>query len=262
MAEITPGTQFIGMAPGLDLKERRSASNNSKTEVYTIEDIAAAAGGSDYTETIVQLSSADVESGSTITLPVLPDSNSYYEGFVLVELDNSPTYFYPTSAVLHSDAGYSDAGSNLGGSYYYLPDFMVPGISLTDLKVGCGIYADFGSGLELRRVQSISKVSAGAAFYPNALKITVSNQPLVGSNVFDPYLGTVQVFGIGVEDSLNAYTDFEGIQLGLSFDTPRVGYRYNFSCIDNTLTTYSNGNGFPSGLVTMKFYLKTITFGA
>jgi hypothetical protein len=32
------------MAPGLDLKERRSASNNSKTEVYTIEDIAAAAG--------------------------------------------------------------------------------------------------------------------------------------------------------------------------------------------------------------------------
>jgi hypothetical protein len=89
MAEITPGTQFIGMAPGLDLKERRSASNNSKTEVYTLEDIqetvldlstppsdgdvltydagasapvwsAPSGGGSEYTETIVNISSAQI----------------------------------------------------------------------------------------------------------------------------------------------------------------------------------------------------------
>jgi hypothetical protein len=69
MAEITPGTQFIGMAPGLDLKERRSASNNSKTEVYTIEDIAAAAGGGAIEGTqyvFVQANGTDVENATEL----------------------------------------------------------------------------------------------------------------------------------------------------------------------------------------------------
>jgi hypothetical protein len=101
MAEITPGTQFIGMAPGLDLKERRSASNNSKTEVYTLEDIqetvldlstppsdgdvltydagasapvwsAPSGGGSEYTETIVNISSAEILDLSTTAKNALP----------------------------------------------------------------------------------------------------------------------------------------------------------------------------------------------
>jgi len=110
MAEITPGTQFIGMAPGLDLKERRSASTNSKTEVYTLEDIqetvldlstppsdgdvltydagasapvwsALSGGGSEYTETIVNISSAQILAIDLSPIELLPPAgvNKYYD---------------------------------------------------------------------------------------------------------------------------------------------------------------------------------------
>lgn len=43
MAIVPKKTRFIGIAEGVDLKERQSAVNNSKTNPYSMEDISSSA---------------------------------------------------------------------------------------------------------------------------------------------------------------------------------------------------------------------------
>jgi hypothetical protein len=48
MATVPSGTQFIGLAATYQTVERRSASVNSESQAYTIEDIATSAGGNSF----------------------------------------------------------------------------------------------------------------------------------------------------------------------------------------------------------------------
>ena len=45
MAIIPGTTRFIGISPSVDLKEKKSAQINSKTEPYTMADISETVGG-------------------------------------------------------------------------------------------------------------------------------------------------------------------------------------------------------------------------
>lgn len=94
MAEIPAGSKFIMIDPSVPTKELKSARSNSKTEVYTIEDIAQTVGGSEYTETKITITSTQttysdgrplVESGildmglSIIELLPAPGAGNYYD---------------------------------------------------------------------------------------------------------------------------------------------------------------------------------------
>jgi hypothetical protein len=157
MAEITPGTQFIGMAPGLDLKERRSASNNSKTEVYTLEDIqetvldlstppsdgdvltydagastpvwsAPSGGGSEYTETIVNISSADILSFNT------QDTDTFIDTGLTVNLPNTLYVDRFEVSFTAATTEYSLPSGVSSAILIFKPNFTILSLALMDVK--------------------------------------------------------------------------------------------------------------------------------
>jgi len=100
MAEIPAGSKFIMIDPSVPTRELKSARSNSKTEVYTIEDIAETlGGGSDYTETIVNISSAQILSMGTSPIELLPDPglDKYYDIDKIVIEYTKGTTDYTTS---------------------------------------------------------------------------------------------------------------------------------------------------------------------
>ncbi len=80
MATVPAGTKFIGVPSTTDTTERKSTQNNALSDVYTIEDINDTVG-SGYTETIVNISSAQILAmGATpIELLPAPGSGKYYD---------------------------------------------------------------------------------------------------------------------------------------------------------------------------------------
>jgi hypothetical protein len=96
MAEIPSGTKFIGIDASVPTPENKSSQNNAFQQVYTIEDIAGAAGG--YTETIVNISSASLLASIEHTLLPAPNEGEYYDiDKVILE------YSYGTSAYSGED---------------------------------------------------------------------------------------------------------------------------------------------------------------
>jgi hypothetical protein len=82
MAEIPAGSKFIMIDPSVPTKELKSARSNGKTEVYTIEDIKETiGGGSEYAETIVNISSAQILTMGTSPIELLPAAGigKYYD---------------------------------------------------------------------------------------------------------------------------------------------------------------------------------------
>jgi hypothetical protein len=99
MATIPSGSKIMTVASTVNTRERKSTQANSPTEYYTVDDIqetvldlgtppdegdvltyasgaptwAPAAGGSDYTETIVNISSAQLISGDSVDLFTIPN---------------------------------------------------------------------------------------------------------------------------------------------------------------------------------------------
>ena len=64
MANIPAGTQFQGIIPGNDYKNKKSALLNSLSPIYTIEDIAAASGGGALTVQTLTLQGTDATTTS------------------------------------------------------------------------------------------------------------------------------------------------------------------------------------------------------
>jgi len=91
MAEIPAGSKFMIIDPSVPTKELKSARSNSKTEVYTIEDIKeTVGGGSEYAETIVNISSAQILNWGSNRIEILADllnPNTYYDAYGVVEYD-------------------------------------------------------------------------------------------------------------------------------------------------------------------------------
>jgi hypothetical protein len=106
MAEIPAGSKLVFIDADVPTRELKSSRSNSKTEVYTIEDIAeTVGGGSDYTETIVNITPTEttysdgrplfnsgiLSMGTTPIelLPVIDDNLRYYEvDKVIIEFTN------------------------------------------------------------------------------------------------------------------------------------------------------------------------------
>jgi hypothetical protein len=213
-------------------------------------------GGSEYTETIVTADMTSIENDFAFSLPELV-VDSYVQGYVLVELDNSNPLKWFDVGEASAQPVLNQSGQPTG-SFVYVINNSIGLSNGVDIRVGCGMYADFGSGFETRR---ITFVGTDPTWYPNTILIRVENQPESGflQNV---KLGTLQVFGFGIYAENNPFYDYEELSQVLSFDSPKMAFRYNFSTQNVNFGTYSNGNGFPSGTVTMKFYLKPDTFGA
>jgi hypothetical protein len=144
MANIPAGTKFIGIGASVPTPENKSSQNNGFQEVYTIDDLqenvldlttppdegdvltytsgapawAPTAGGSDYTETIVNITSAQILAiGTTpVTLLPAPGSGMYYDiDKVIIEYTHN-TNAYTSSdylMMLGVDAAYAYPHPNL-----------------------------------------------------------------------------------------------------------------------------------------------------
>lgn len=87
MSIIPAGSKVMTVASTVDTNERKSTQANSPTQYYTVEDIIETVTGSTTapTTTTVNISSAQIKSGSDITLlPDLPDGQ-YYDGYGILE---------------------------------------------------------------------------------------------------------------------------------------------------------------------------------
>jgi hypothetical protein len=75
---IEAGTKFITYSPDVDLKEKRSSGPNSKTKVYTIEEIVAEASTGTYLE--VDITQGNILAMGTTPIDILPvlTGNEYY----------------------------------------------------------------------------------------------------------------------------------------------------------------------------------------
>lgn len=105
MATIPSGSKLVFVDSAVPTRELKSSRSNSKTEVYTIEDIAeTVGGGSDYTETIVNISSEQILSiGDTpIELLPAPGEGKYYDiKQILLEYSaGTTTYTFEISDLL------------------------------------------------------------------------------------------------------------------------------------------------------------------
>lgn len=70
---IPAGTKFLAVPSTTDTTQRKSDQNNDLAKVYTIEEIIAeAGGGSSYTETIVNISSAQILDMGSSPIELLP----------------------------------------------------------------------------------------------------------------------------------------------------------------------------------------------
>jgi hypothetical protein len=79
MSTISSGTRFIGIAPSVNLTERKSALINNETEPFTIEDIAdTVSGGGIYAN------------GFTSVGPILAD----------ITLPQGGTFNYPSPLIM------------------------------------------------------------------------------------------------------------------------------------------------------------------
>ena len=113
MTAIPTGTKFVGIGASVPTPENKSSQNNAFQEVYTIDDLqesvlelttppdegdvltytagapawAPASGGSDYTETIVNITSAQIKSGNNLSLlsPTVGDTFYLYD-YIIFEL--------------------------------------------------------------------------------------------------------------------------------------------------------------------------------
>lgn len=81
MAIIPAGTKFIGIGASVPTPENKSSQNNGFQEVYTIEDLQESVGGSEYTETIVDISSEEILAMGTTPIELLPAAGvgKYYD---------------------------------------------------------------------------------------------------------------------------------------------------------------------------------------
>ncbi len=112
MATVPAGTKFIGVPSTTDTTERKSTQNNGLSDVYTIEDINDTVG-SGYTETIVNISSAQILAmGDTpIELLAAPTAGTYYEYYGFLE------YSHNTTAYTFNDQIVIGNSSTYGGCY-------------------------------------------------------------------------------------------------------------------------------------------------
>lgn len=76
MATIPAGTKFIGIGASVPTPENKSSQNNGFQEVYTIEDLQESVGGSEYTETIVEVSASQLFNSTTSSVVLLPSVNN------------------------------------------------------------------------------------------------------------------------------------------------------------------------------------------
>jgi hypothetical protein len=84
---IEDGVKFLGVDASVPTPENRSSQSNGLSSMVTIEEIAEKVGainggGSEYTETIVNISSAEIFNSTTTAielLPALTDNNKYYD---------------------------------------------------------------------------------------------------------------------------------------------------------------------------------------
>jgi hypothetical protein len=139
MTQIPSGTKFVGIASTVPTPENKSSQNNAFQEVYTLADIQEsvldlttppsdgdvltydtgaiswqpAGGGSDYTETIVDISSAQILAmGDTpVELLAAPTAGTYYEYYGFLE------YSHNTTAYTFNDQIVIGNSSTYGGCY-------------------------------------------------------------------------------------------------------------------------------------------------
>lgn len=114
MAQIDTGVKFLGTAADVDTAERRSALSNSYQEYYTIDDIKNYVG-SGYTETVVNISSAQILAADATELTLLPSrSGLEYDEVdkIVVEYTHNNTAYSISSSGFIKIFRTLDSGSN------------------------------------------------------------------------------------------------------------------------------------------------------
>ena len=113
MAIIPGTTRFIGISPEVDLTEKKSAQINSKSEPYTMADIAATVGGGGAVATVVAGNGVSVDS----TDPANPIVNAH-KLFSGVFAENSGVALALTTERNDFDSTYPLIATRLGVGYY------------------------------------------------------------------------------------------------------------------------------------------------
>jgi hypothetical protein len=149
MTAIPAGTKFVGLSASTPIVERKSAQNNAAQAIYTIEDIS----GAQYTETIVNISSAQILAMGSTPIELLPvaGANAYYDiDKVIIE-----NVFNTTGYTITNDEVVLQINSNarflrqiLGGSNAW---FVIRDLNGTEGVVSASVGADitpaYGEGL-------------------------------------------------------------------------------------------------------------------
>lgn len=107
MTKIAAGQKFATVASTVDTTERKSTTQNAKTETYTIEDVKETVLGTpdDILYTEVSFSSAQIATmGTPLSILAAPAAGKYYEiQSLILEYNHNTTAFTTTSPVLYLD---------------------------------------------------------------------------------------------------------------------------------------------------------------